>query len=213
MKTGIKILFGVLLVIGLVGITIASPPPQVFGFDRIINFSDGYAYFDKVVIGDPTASLDLNDSINIVGKTTLSGDLNVTGNVNFINLTVDEITYINETKYNLTIQNIAEINEFEEFINFSVSGGIGGNFSITRIDFLITQITVTPSNLSTSYRFNASELSTLNLIDKDRIVHIGEWDIIKNHALDDEIVMVNVTSASQDDDFTIKITYLNNFIP
>lgn len=83
MKTRYKIMFGILLIIGLIGITIAVAPAQAFGFDRILNLSGGFAYFDKIVIGDPSASSNLNNSLEIIGNTNLSGILNVSGDTEF----------------------------------------------------------------------------------------------------------------------------------
>ncbi len=82
MKTGIKILFGVLLIIGLVSLTLAVTPPKVFGFDKIINLSNGFGYFDRISIGDSSTPLDLNFSLEVIGDTNLLGVLNVSENVN-----------------------------------------------------------------------------------------------------------------------------------
>ncbi len=152
MKTSIKIIFSVLLIIGLVSFTLAVTPPQAFGFDRILNLSDGYAYFDKILIGDPTTPLDLNSSFEVQGNSILSGVLNVSGQTNFatdvviagqlrgnspleivdsinINGTImhngKDISEIYTTKQeNVTIESRINSTADESYIEFQENGGI-----------------------------------------------------------------------------------------
>jgi len=118
--------------------------------------------------------------------------------------------FLNETKLNSTISDIAEVNTFEENINVGTSGGDGFNISTNLIDFQITQITVTPSSLTHPYRFEAYETTSGDIIDRNRIAHIGVWNIVKAHAINDTVT-VNITNSVPDDTFTIKLTYLDNY--
>lgn len=117
--------------------------------------------------------------------------------------------FLNETKLNQTIVSIAEVNTFEENITVTTSGGVGGNFS-SLIDFQITRITVYPGASST-YRFEATETTSGDYIDKNRIAHSGIWDIAKSNALNDTVTL-NITNAAPDGTFVVKLTYLDNFL-
>ncbi len=88
----VLIVFTIFGLISMVGFVFAEMPQKVFGFDKIMNFSDGYAYFDKISIGDPLTPLDLNVSLQIVGDANITGDLNISGNASiFGNLNVTGI--------------------------------------------------------------------------------------------------------------------------
>ncbi len=117
MKTWIKILFGVLLVIGLAGLTLAVTPPQVFGFDRIINLSDGFAYFDKVVIGDALTPLNLTASLGIIGEVQNIDD-------------VDGISRFLEMNINNGTNAIAGFTAINNLNRSIIMGITGGNFSV-----------------------------------------------------------------------------------
>ncbi len=118
MKIGIKILFGVLLVIGLTSLTLAVTPPEVFGFNRIINLSDGFAYFDKVLIGDALTPLDLNASLGIIGEVINIDD-------------VDGISRFLELNLNNGTNAIAGFTATNNLNRSIIMGITGGNFSVT----------------------------------------------------------------------------------
>ncbi len=111
-------MFGVLLIIGLASLTLAITPPQVFGFDRIINLSDGFAYFDKVVIGNVLTPLDLNASLGIIGEVQNIDD-------------VDGISRFLEKNINNGTNAIAAFTATNNLNRSIIMGITGGNFSVT----------------------------------------------------------------------------------
>jgi hypothetical protein len=114
---------------------------------------------------------------------------------------------------NATIRSLAEVKEYEETLTCTTAGGSCGNISSVAIDFLITQLTITPSSNSTRYKFQAIRGSNGDVIDKDRISHLGVWDIYKNYAIFNDTVVMNITNAVPNDSFTIRIKYIDNFRP
>lgn len=121
--------------------------------------------------------------------------------------------FFDEAYLNSTIQNLAEVKQYEEYINFTSSGGVFSGQSSMALDFLITRITVTPSSLTTQYRFEAVKDSNGDIIDKDRKKHKGVWDIEKSIAIDNDFVNISLTQINPDDTFSVKITYIDNFYP
>ena len=121
--------------------------------------------------------------------------------------------YFNETHYNVSTQDLAEVRTYVEYINFTSSGGSYSAKSSSLIDFQITRITVTPNSLATQYRFEAVKDSNGEIIDKDRVKHTGVWDIEKAVAIDNDYVNISLTQINPDDTFSVKITYIDNFRP
>lgn len=121
--------------------------------------------------------------------------------------------YFNESLLNLTVKDLAEVKKYEESIIVTTSGGVGGGVSSQLIDFQITRITVVPDSTPSKFRFQAYEQGSLEIIDKDRIPHTSLWDIEKSHAINNEYVVVNITSAVPDRTFNVTLTYLDNFRP
>lgn len=121
--------------------------------------------------------------------------------------------YFNESYFNQSVQSLAEVKKYEESIIVTTSGGQGSGVSSQLIDFEITRIEVYANQTPTSFRFEAYEQGTGTIIDKDRVPHSDDWDIEKSHALNDEFVVVNITSSSTDASFNITLTYLDNFRP
>lgn len=119
--------------------------------------------------------------------------------------------YFNETELNDTIDIRSEVKVFNYTLIIPVISGSGTNITSSLIDFEITQITVTPPGVG-SYRFQAGELATGNIIDRDRIPHNGIWDISKSYAIDNQQVQCNISSAI-DGNYTVTIKYLDNFKP
>ena len=120
--------------------------------------------------------------------------------------------YLNETKLNQTIDNRSAVSVFNYSLIVPVSGGVGTNTTTTFIDFEITQITVTPAG-GGSYRFQAAESASGNIIDRDRQTHVGEWNVAKGYAIANQQVQANITSAALDGNYIVTIKYLNNFRP
>jgi len=117
--------------------------------------------------------------------------------------------YLNETVLNQTIVSIAEVKTYEENVTITTSGGSGTNIS-SLIDFQITRITVYPTSAN-NYRFEATETTSGDIIDKDIMIHTTIWDIAKAYAINDSVTL-NITSSTPDDTFTIKLTYLDNYV-
>lgn len=155
---------------------------------------------------------------NVLVQGNVSSENIFTGNVcysdgtncTFINSSFTNLTdYVNNINQSLT--NLSKVNTYYEYINLTTSGGIGSNISINNINFLITRITVTPSSLTTTYRFSCKQLSDNTMIDNDKMVHRGVWDIYKTHSISNDKVVVNITNSNPDDSYIIKVTYSSNF--
>lgn len=135
------------------------------------------------------------------------------GNITFTNLTLENLNITNSLTLNgTTINNFSQlgVQEFEEVIPVTVSGGTGTAQS-NILDFEITQIIVEPTTSSNKYRFEAVEAIDGSMIDRDRQQHIGEWNILKNHVLNDK-VNISITNALIDETFNVTIKYLSNYI-
>ena len=102
----------------------------------------------------------------------------------------------------------AEVVVRTEVINIVSAGGVGSAIT-SLLDFEITQITVN-TTAGTMFRFEATETSTGNFIDKNRMLHNTLWDIEKSFAINDTVTL-DITSANPDDTFTVTIKYLDNF--
>lgn len=123
-----------------------------------------------------------------------------------------ETMYFNESLMNLTVRNLAEVNEYEEVLTCTAISGDCSNTSSVSIDFLITQLTVTPTTNTTKYNFESTR-DDGDIIDKDRVRHTGIWDIYKNYALFNDTVNMNITNSDTDEQFTMRIKYIDNFRP
>ena len=141
------------------------------------------------------------DGIN--GTNSYNITYNVTNNITN-NFTVE----INETKLNQTINEISKTRQATENLTCSALSGNCTAIS-NNIYYQITEIKVIPSTLSNTYNFQVVDYPSLDMIDRDRIQHIGIWDISKNHALNSQ-VQATITGASIDESFIVQITYLIN---
>lgn len=121
--------------------------------------------------------------------------------------------FFNESHYNQTTQDLAEVKTYETFINFTSTGGSFTGQSTETLDFQITRITVTPNSSTTKYRFLAVKDSNGDIIDQDRTLHTGIWDIEKAVAIDNDYVNITLTNINPDDTFSVKITFIDNFRP
>ena len=48
------------------------------------------------------------------------------------------------------------------------------------------------------------------MIDKDRMQHIGGWNIMKEYSLTNDTIYLKITNASVDGAYTIIIKYINS---
>lgn len=171
------------------------------------------------------AGLLINTNVLVIGNMTsdnvFAGNICYSDGTNctFANITVinNSLNNINQTLYNYiynvnyTLTNLSKVNTFYDYNKITTVGGDGGNYS-NRLNFMITRITVTPSNPTTKYRYRATLLSDNTVIDEDRIVHIGTWDIYKTASISNDILVSNITNSIPTSmNFTIKITYSSNF--
>lgn len=156
--------------------------------------------------------------INLTGISFVGGDVNASRFYGWFNwtsispyLSFDGYNLnFNESLMNSTIQQLAEVQIYYEIVNMTTSGGNAYATVPSLIDFEIKQITVVPTTANTNYRFEAVEFTSGDYIDKDRMVHVGTWDIAKNYAING-MINLSVTSASNDELFTVTIKYLDNF--
>lgn len=120
--------------------------------------------------------------------------------------------YLNETMLNNTIKNISAINAYVIYTNVTVTGGSGVAVS-NSINYLLTRVTVYPPSNSTPYNFEAISDTTSTMIDKDRMIHYGVWDIKKQIGLSSEGVGFNISNAGLDGVYSVKLTFVNNYLP
>jgi len=119
--------------------------------------------------------------------------------------------YLNETELNKTIIQIADIQSYSLYFNVTVSGGYGQAISPQSINYLITQVTVYPPSTPINYRFMLNETTSGDIIDRDRIPHTGDWDIYKQHSLNDTVT-ATIPNSNVDGIFTVRIKYIDNVI-
>jgi glycerate kinase len=122
----------------------------------------------------------------------------------------------NDTAYislvNQSLTNLSRLKYHQENITITTSAGVGGGISTSLVGFLITEIKVTPTSLTSQYKFKATTYAG-NVIDQDRATHTGIWDIEKNYAINDKVV-VNITNSNPAiETYTININYIDNFRP
>jgi hypothetical protein len=114
---------------------------------------------------------------------------------------------------NQTLTNLSKVKAHQENLTIITSGGLGHNTSSSLLGFLITRIKIIPSSLTSNYKSLAYENSSGNIIDQDRATHIGVWDIEKNYAINDRVV-INITNSNPAiETYTVNIYYIDNFRP
>lgn len=122
----------------------------------------------------------------------------------------NQTIYFNETKLNQTITTIANVNAFQQSLTVNVVGGTGFNIS-TPINYYLTQLIVTaPTNTST-FNFQATQNNASGfMIDKNRLQHIGQWNILEAYSLTNDTLYLNISNASVDGTYTVLIKYINS---
>jgi len=96
----------------------------------------------------------------------------------------------------------------EESETITASGGSGSTTSNKTFNHRIILIIVTATTATTTFRFEAKEHTSQRVIDADRMLHTNEWVIIKNYPVYNDTIDYNITNASVDEDFTVKIRYV-----
>ena len=136
----------------------------------------------------------------------------VNGDVNATNVVADFffgdgsgltgiVAEANLTGINDTIDARIEIKELTVLVN----GHAVNSSPVLSND--IFQLIVTPLNLSTSYRFRATENNTVVILDEDRQEHSGVWDIRKRVTTVNNAIFFNISSSSQVDVFEVTVRY------
>jgi len=179
--------------VGISG-TLTGGSPLVIGSDVILT---GNVTLNGTHITD-WSQVNLTFSFDINGSDISPNIINASGNVSAPYFIGDGSSLKNVN---------SSVHTFEDIIYVTTSGGTGTNDSIT-IDYELTQLIVTPATASTSYNFHAYETITGVTVDRDRITHTGEWNILKGTGIEFSSVTFNITNASADEQFTIRMRYL-----
>jgi hypothetical protein len=96
-------------------------------------------------------------------------------------------------------------------LSVTVSGGTGTATSVNTINYLITQIIVTPPSTPARYRFEMNETTSGLPIDRNRRRHLNTWNIYKTHSLNDTVT-ARIFNANVDGTYTVTIKYIDNVI-
>jgi hypothetical protein len=166
----------------------------------------------------------INTSFNTLNQSVynMSIDIsNIQGDINDIENDINDIqdditdlqnfdVYVNNTLNNIntTINNIAEINVMYEYVYVNTSSG-DAVINTSYLNYEITNIKVVPNSLSNKYNFEMYNNYNLDVIDKSRKQHTGIWDIDKQYSIN-STALINISNADIDENFTIRITFLNN---
>lgn len=145
------------------------------------------------------------DTIN---ATTFNGDYFNGGVFNSNDWSNVSISASQVSDFTESVQDISTITVKHESTILTTSGG-SGTATSGNVDFVIKQINVIPNNLSTSFRFQAVDSVSGEIIDSDIIEHDSYWAIKKDYPIN-SAVNFTISSASQDDTFNITIKYLDN---
>ena len=97
-------------------------------------------------------------------------------------------------------------------INTSISVIAGSGSATTLIipGFLVTQLIVTPTTSTNSYRFEANETTINNPVDRDRVQHSGIWNIQKSYSLNNTITFY-IRNASINETIVVTTKYTDNY--
>lgn len=192
-----------------------------------------YIYLNGTEIGfnetNLNATIDdrqIDTRMNTSGPYLYNDTITIYFNSTFLNATIDDrdtnthsfteglylynntsTIFYNESKLNDTIRDLAVVGPYNKTIQINVSGGVGTNLT-SSIQYQITEIIVIPPGTG-NYRFQAAEYATGTIIDADRKVHVGIWDIYKNHQIADQQVQTNITGTNGL--YTVTIKYIGQF--
>lgn len=160
----------------------------------------------------------LTSLIMNINQTLTMEIINLNGRVDYLNASLINLTervdVMNTTLSNInqTIADIANVNAYSQIVPINIIGGVGFNIS-TPINYLVTELIVTPPTNTTTYNFQATQTNISGpMIDKDRISHTGIWDIQKQYSLSNNTLYLNIFNSSIDGLFTVQIKYINNKI-
>ena len=206
-----KSIFAVILIITLL-VLLSSVTYSVDVWDRPISNATYYInttyYIDNSSITYFNVTINnthiINETyiINNYYHTTIENPFNDSG----IN---QSIVYLNDTLNNIndTIIALSEIKALNHTAIIEANASfIEGIFNHTT--FQITKIYISTEDNS-SFNSSIYEYPAMYVIDRDRMVHQGSWNIRKNYAINSSI-SYNITSLNYPVNVTIMITYLNN---
>jgi len=172
-------------------------------YNYIYNVNNSLYYL--IIDVNQSLSSEITNNYNILNNKINNVNSSLTNIISAINSSLYNYIY----NVNQTLSNLSEIKVYYDYQTLTTSSG-SGNATTGNINFLVTRISVYPSSNSTKYRFLAYEQNTGNILDANRILHTGIWDIYKTHSINDNVVY-NITNSNPDDNFTIKLTYSDNF--
>jgi hypothetical protein len=180
-------------------------------------FSDGFNFTTGNLTGekgDSGLNVTYNITYNITTQyndsnlTALISAVNTTGNIQVLGFNTTSQLYtqflnITDQRYNNTIRSYN--------LTMTVMGN-GTNTSSALLNYAIKQFIVTSATNTTTFNFAAAESPSGTVIDRDRATHTGLWNIRKDYAIN-SAVLVNISNASVNEQFTVTIKYLNNDAP
>jgi len=129
----------------------------------------------------------------LINGTTYIFEFNGTHLDEFVNSSIEEQTGI-----------------FEENVTITVTGGVGTGVTTNCCSgsVEVLNIKVSPATLTTQYKFSANTTSTGQVIDTDRKIHTGDWEIAhRGSIVINENINYYITNANIDENFTIRVRY------
>ena len=103
--------------------------------------------------------------------------------------------------------NCYNVTAFNDSVTVIVSSGTGTGVS-TNFSYILKQIIVIPTTNANTYNFKAYETSSGRIIDEDRVNHEGIWHIMKDYAIINDTITINITNATIDEAFTVELRYV-----
>lgn len=181
MKTIPKVFFVVILILAI-GIISSSLPATQFGFDKIINISDGHAYFSKISLGGE-APRDLASELVVIGTVNITGDIHAdsfmwgSSSINISNFNASMKAYVDSIA--------ADTNETFRFINLTGvdCGGTNKVIGVQNNGTLLcsADLDSTATNLFNQWLNTTSNVTFWNLtITKNFTVDAGTFFIDSN---------------------------------
>jgi len=169
-----------------------TEPPDFWNSDNIWIIEDNFTFRFNATL--------LNSTISV-----LDTQKNASGPYLYNDSTT---IYLNESRINLTVQNITGVRE--EYINITVVGGTGFGTS-TEVAIPtgeILQVAVFPLSSNNNYKFSANGSISGDVVDKDRKTHVGDWIVgHKGVTLINEYINLYITNAQIDEEFMIRIRW------
>jgi hypothetical protein len=179
----------------------------------------GNSYLGDIEISTDTLKVGVIDdisgnNIDVTSNLTLLGYwvnalFNWTENSPYTSFDGSTLSF-NESYLNNTVDDISKVRIYYINVTQLSAGGSLSYISPSLVDFYISELRIVPTTSTNRYRSSMIEYpSTSNIIDKDRVQHIGTWDIELAYIINSQ-VQVNITNINIDENFNIIIKYLRN---